>query len=572
MLAWALITGNGTVCKIEGTAIMETNRAAAGCLKAMATMNPRRYLGMPKVRLVLETRLSQAILTDRPTGPRRHSGAGRQPVAAWPATADGIPQEGHKTMERPVKPSSTIGSSASDAVDLRPGTLDASSPTAARINRTALAFCWIGFMLFAVSLALPALRAQGKGEWIAGDLGCMCLLLSFSEFPVWVPHALLVAAPFVCAFAGPMVKKAAGLVLTMATVSILERCVPEVVGFGFEKGLLAGFWAWALALVVSTIGLLIGGFLLDHGTGLSQRALELPAEHARSRRGIGLCWAGLTLLLVLAILGQSFFFLGAGPRALGAGGFVTFMVYRFVVPLLLAMAPVACLYASQWTRRIMGVALLAFAWYQVHSYSAFLAGVPGTELSRAFISAFLTGGMSAIGVLISAGLPSRSWPVGAELADMHLIESKAGAIEAASSSNRSRLGAALCWVGLANALGLGSLPFALMWANETSSTLIASVLLNPYTSLSVIAMAPLVATYCGSAARRVVAALLALQVVGIIMLSVTTPIGLHGLPDAIAFGLSAAGLLSMETWPGTMASRFGKVDHSNVAVLDRSPE
>jgi hypothetical protein len=72
------------------------------------------------------------------------------------------------------------------------------------------ALCWIALSLFAASLVLPAMRVQAKGEWIAGDLGFHYAFLSLAEFPCWVPHALVIAAPLIARFAGKPTQKASG--------------------------------------------------------------------------------------------------------------------------------------------------------------------------------------------------------------------------------------------------------------------------------------------------------------------------------------------------------------------------
>jgi hypothetical protein len=75
------------------------------------------------------------------------------------------------------------------------------------------ALCWVALSLFAASLVLPALRVQDQGEWIAGDPGFHCAFLSLAEFPCWVPHALVIAAPLIAMFAGKPAQKMSGAVL-----------------------------------------------------------------------------------------------------------------------------------------------------------------------------------------------------------------------------------------------------------------------------------------------------------------------------------------------------------------------
>ena len=436
----------------------------------------------------------------------------------------------------------------SDVDDLRAELPDFGPHNGSKIDRLPLWLCWGGLALFVVSLLLPAIRLQGRGEWVAGDLGCVCLILSFYALPCWVPHVLTIAAPFICTFAGKTAKKAVGVVLALATLSILQVCIPEVVRIGFLHGLLAGFWLWALALITTTAGLLIGGFPPGRTTSPWKRSVELPAGHERSRRAILLCWAGLALLLLWNISGGSIYLM-SGPGA--RGGFRDLLMLA-----LLAMAPLVCTFAGGWTQRIMALALVAFALYPVDS-SLMIAGV------------------SAAGLLVSAGLPSRRTRARLENADLVGTKTKGGNTESTFSGTRSGLGASLCWVGLAVALGLGLLPFRFMWADEKVGTLIAASIFNPYLGYSVLAMAPLVCTFCGPMARRVIAALLALQVVAVILPMIVMFAGtytlLYMLPDLIAFGLSATGLLSMDVWPGgkraRIPSRFGRFSETVAARL-----
>ncbi len=91
-----------------------------------------------------------------------------------------------------------------------------------KIARLPSALCWVALSLFAASLALPALRVQGKGEWIAGDLGFNCAFLSLAETPCWVPHALVIAAPLIAMFAGKPAQKAFGVVLGITMLTVLH--------------------------------------------------------------------------------------------------------------------------------------------------------------------------------------------------------------------------------------------------------------------------------------------------------------------------------------------------------------
>jgi hypothetical protein len=453
---------------------------------------------------------------------------------------------------------SILGASRSESIDSGPA-------PASSTDRIALAFCWVGLVLFALSLMFPALRLTGKGEWVAGELGYACVILSFDTFPCWIPHALTIAAPFVCGFAGATAKKAVGVVLALATLSVLQWVIPEVINIGFGQGMLAGFWIWALALITSTAGLLVGGFLSGRGTRPLAESVERPRVPERSRRANVFCWAGLILMIVTGLLGRSFVFLGVGARP-ASGAAIMFALHRFVVPTLLAMAPLVCAYASRRTQIIVALGLLAFGVYQVASYSMFLAGTPAVAVVHAYLSSWLTAGLGVLGLLVSAGMPGRQmWALPAASPLTALPNGASGTAEARAPGlaptdgtpestfwrSRSALGATLCWLALANALGLGSLPFAIIRANENVGRLIESLLMNPYVGYSVLAMAPLVCTFGSQLARRIVGALLVLQAAGIILLIAITPVGLHGLPDLIAFSLGATGLLLMDLWAGT---------------------
>jgi hypothetical protein len=233
----------------------------------------------------------------------------------------------------------------------------------------------------------------------------------------------------------------------------------------------------------------------------------------------------------------------SGPGA--RGGFRDLLVLA-----LLALAPLVCTFAGGWTQRIMALALVAFALYPVDP-SLMIAGV------------------SAAGLLVSAGFPSRRARAGLENGGLEGTKSKGGNTDSTFSGTRSGLGPSLCWVGLAGALGLGLLPFRFMSANEEVGTLIAVYIFNPYLGYSVLAMAPLVCTFCGPVARRIVGGLLAL--LAAVNLPMVMLIGLYALPNLIAFVLSATGLLSMDVWPGgksaRIPSRFGRFSETVTARL-----
>ena len=82
---------------------------------------------------------------------------------------------------------------------------------------------------------------------------------------------------------------------------------PHVAATGFRQGLLEGFWVRALALIMTTAGLLIGGFSNASITSAVRRPVELSAGHERSRRAIRVCWGALGLFIVTKFFGLKFF-------------------------------------------------------------------------------------------------------------------------------------------------------------------------------------------------------------------------------------------------------------------------
>ncbi len=135
-----------------------------------------------------------------------------------------------------------------------------SESEADKTARRPFALCRFAVLLLAASLVLPALRVQGKGEWIAGDIGLYCAFLSLAEFPCWVPHALVIAAPFIARFAGKPAQKVSGLVLGITTLTVLHVCIPQIALTNFPPESLPGFWLWVAALITAAAGLLRGGF------------------------------------------------------------------------------------------------------------------------------------------------------------------------------------------------------------------------------------------------------------------------------------------------------------------------
>ncbi len=456
---------------------------------------------------------------------------------------------------------------ASRDVESRARPLGLHAPTASKIERLAFGLCWGGLLLFAISLLLPAVRVQGKGEWVAGDLGYVCLFLSLAEFPCWVPHALMIAALFVGTFAGKTGKKATGVVLALTTLTILQVCIPNVVATGFRRGLLEGFWVWALALIITTAGLLMGGFSKGSTTSPVRRSVELPAGHKRSRCASLMCWGALALFIVMKLFRLNFFFVWSVPQRVASGG-VPFVLDQFVVPAMLAMAPLVCTYASCRTQRIMALALGALALFPFVSIAR--PAEQPVEVLAPYLLSYLNVAASVAGLLISAGFLNRSATTFRDAAHIEVPESQGVTPESTVSWSNSPLGPSLCWVALAHFLMPGSLPLALLPANETARTLIYRYFLNFYLGYTLLAMAPLVCTFSGPVARRILGALLTLQVV--LRLPGMWLLWCYELPDLIVFGLSAAGLISMDVLAGGKRRILPNADQTKVPRSDHSSE
>ena len=422
-------------------------------------------------------------------------------------------------------------------------------------------------MLFAISLLLPAIRVQGKGEWVAGDLGFVCLFLSLAEFPCWVPHALLIAASFICTSAGKTAKKATGVVLALATLTVLQVCIPNVVATHFRRGLLAGFWLWALALIMTTAGLLLGGFSQVRTTRPLRRSVEFPAGHERSRLAILLCWGGLAFFIVMNLRLMNHYFRGSVSQRVASGG-IRFVQDPFVVPAMLAMAPLVCTYASGRTQRIMALALGTVALFPYLSLTQ--PAEQPVEVLAHYLLSYLNVAVSVAGLLVSAGFLNRRATAIRETANIEVPESQRRTRESTVSSGNSPLGASLCWVALALFLGIGSVPFAFSQANETAGTLYSAFFLNADLGYSLLAMAPLVCTFCGPLARAILGALLALQV--IVEMPTIWRFGPYVRPSLIAFGLTAVGLLARDLLPGKKGRIRPNADQPALPQSDHSSE
>jgi hypothetical protein len=135
-----------------------------------------------------------------------------------------VEQQSIRRLCRTHEDSSTTENPASDVVDSRAEPLGLSPPTNSTIDRLSSGLCRGGLVLFVVSLLLPALYVRptpGVG-WGGTFPGYVCLGVSFVSFPCSVPNVLTIAAPFICTFAGKKAKKAAGVVLALTALSVLQ--------------------------------------------------------------------------------------------------------------------------------------------------------------------------------------------------------------------------------------------------------------------------------------------------------------------------------------------------------------
>jgi hypothetical protein len=267
-----------------------------------------------------------------------------------------------------------------------------------------------------------------------------------------------------------------------------------------------------------------------------------------------LCWLAFAIFVVTKLVSLGRFLDGSFPG--GAGRGISFFVLdQVVIPALLAMAPLACIYAGARAQRLMALAL------------AFLGSVPLLSIDRPadqpfealapLLVSYLTVALAAAGLFVAAGLMNRNRkaPPGlAESASAEVSDRQRGIPEVSRVLARGNppLGAALCWLALAHSLGLGW--FAIhyeRWITQSPIGLDWVVFVHSTFTCSLLAIAPWVCTFSGPVFRRVLGALLALGI--LTMLRGIWWLGPDALPVVPAMCLSAAGLI----WADVAARRRG---------------
>jgi hypothetical protein len=426
--------------------------------------------------------------------------------------------------------------------------------------------CWVAIALFAASLQLPALRMQGRGQWV-GDLGLQCAFLSLAEFPCWVPNALLIAAPFVAMFAGKAARKVLGLVLGITTLTALRVCIPQVaIQDPSRQGLLPGFWLWAAALATATAGLLLGGFSPVRTSAPGPSSPKVSSRSGTRMRGAArLCWLAFAIVVVANFVNVGSFLYRFFPQGLSHAFSV--LALEVLIPALLAMAPLACIYAHPRTQRLFALALgflglLPFLSIgrpddqPLVAMAPRLAAQPGDQSLEVLLPLlvwYLSIALAVAGLLVSAGLMKRSRNARAGLAESpsgELLDHEADTPDVSRAVGNPPLGAALCWLALAHYYGLGSLASPVEWMIGGPGYLVTL-------TGGLLAMAPWVCTFSGPTARRVLGAFLALAVL-VSLKALTALMLLKGMPwsdthrlsyviasclSVIALCLSAASLL-----------------------------
>jgi hypothetical protein len=167
------------------------------------------------------------------------------------------------------------------------------------------------------------------------------------------------------------------------------------------------------------------------------------------------------------------------------------------------------------------------------------------EMLAPLLVSYLTVALAVAGLLISAGFMNRNRGAPAELAHSSRGEvadrpSSTPEVSPAFARGNPPLGAALCWLALADSLGVGLLAFHSEWVTELPSALTSVILSHQMLICSLMAMAPWVCAFSGRWARRVLGVLLALGALTMLPAIRFKP---WPLPDVIALCLSAAGLL-----------------------------
>jgi len=159
-------------------------------------------------------------------------------------------------------------------------------------------------------------------------------------------------------FAGKPAQKVSGLLLGITTLTVLHVCILQVALTNVRQGPLAGVWLWAAALITAAAGLLHGGFSPVRTSEPRQSSAEVSQRgRTRPRGALLLCWLAFAIFVVTNLVSLRRFLDGSFPRGLSRG-ISFFVVDEVVIPALLAMAPIACIYAGARAQQFTSLALV----------------------------------------------------------------------------------------------------------------------------------------------------------------------------------------------------------------------